>query len=195
VDADLDKQKEREDKLSQVYLAIISRYKDYIEEKEGLSVAELPRLVTPSDPKVKEKVDEIKEGFLNYDYLGNFKEASIRAHEFVRDQITEAILPLQFWLTPDETLTFRLGDQMDKNMLLCSIFIGLGNPSAKVFVKISDSARGVFVYFEFKGRIYLFDIEGAVKEFDGKEQMLLGMGLKEETTAYEFNNQMYADIY
>src|SRR5271169_6510879 len=120
MDGSIDKQQEKEDKLSQVYLAIISRYKDYIEEKEGLSVAELPRLVTPNDPKVKEKVAELKASFLNYDYNGNFREASVRAHDFVKNDITEAILPLQFWLTPEETLTFRLGDAMDKNMLLCS---------------------------------------------------------------------------
>jgi len=192
--ASSDKQ-DKENKLSQVYLAIISRYKDYIEEKESLSVAELPVLVTPNEMAVKKKVEEIKAGFLNYDYDSNFREASIRAHEFVKKEITEAILPLQFWLTPEETLTFKLGDSIDKNILLCSIFIGLGNPSSKVFVKIAETARKVSVYYELKGKTYLFDIEDGIKEFDSKESMLKTMDLKEETTAYEFNNQMYADIY
>lgn len=190
-----DKLSDKESRLNQIYLAIISRYKDYIEEKESLSVAELPVLVTPNDTKVKEKAAELKAGFLNYDYDGNFKEASTRAYDFVKKEITEATLPLQFWLTPEETLTFKLGDSIDKNILLCSIFIGLGNPSAKVFVKIGDAARKVFVYYEFKDKIYLFDIEGGIKELDSKDSMLKTMDLKEETTAYEFNNQMYADIY
>lgn len=186
---------DKEDRLNQVYLAIISRYKDYIEEKESLSVAELPVLVTPNEPKVREKVEELKGSFLNYDYDTNFREASIRAYDFVKRELTEAVLPLQFWLTPEETLTFKLGDSIDKNILLCSLFIGLGNPSSKVFVKIADTARKVSVYYEFKGRTYLFDIEDGIKEFESKEPMLKTMDLKEETTAYEFNNQMYADIY
>ena len=140
-------------------------------------------------------MDEIKASFLNYDYNGNFREATIRSHDFVKNGITEATLPLQFWLTPEETLTFKLGDPMDKNMLLCSIFIALGNPSAKVFVKMGDGSRKVFVYYEFESKLYLFDIDAGIKEFDSKELMLKSMELKEETTAYEFNNQMYADIY
>ena len=186
---------EKENRLNQLYLAIISRDKEYIEEKEGLSVAELPTLVMPSNTKVKEKVDEIKSGFLNYSYDKDFKEASNRAYEFVKKNIGDVTLPLQFWLTPDETITFMLGDIMDKNILLCSILIGLGNPSTKVFVKMEeDGSRKVFVHYEFKERLCVLDEKGS-KEFSHKEEMLKSLHLGEETVAYEFNNQMYADIY
>ena len=36
-------------KINQVYVSIILRYKDYIEEKERISVAELPRFVIPKN--------------------------------------------------------------------------------------------------------------------------------------------------
>lgn len=185
---------EREAKLSKIYLAIISRYKDYIEEKEGLSVAELPTLVMPNSEKVAGKANEIKSRFINYTYEENFHEASLIAFQAVKREVNEVILPLQFWLTPEETLEFMMGDQMDKNILLCSLLIRLGNPSSKVFVKMSDATRGVFVYYAFKNRIYLFDFEDGAKEFPNKEAMLVGFGIDEDTTAYEFNNQMYADI-
>lgn len=45
----------REGRLNNLYLAVISRYKEYIEEKEGLSVAELPTLVTPNSEKVAKR--------------------------------------------------------------------------------------------------------------------------------------------
>ncbi len=184
---------DKANRMNQLYIAIISRYKEYIEEKEGLSVAELPTLVMPTNQKVKEKVDDIKSGFLNYNYENDFREASARAHEFVRKEIADVVLPLQFWLTPDETLTFMLGDVMDKNILLCSMLIGLGNPSAKVFVRMPENAREVFVYYEFKNTIHV--LEDKIKEFNSKDEMLKSLNMTEETVAYEFNNQMYADIY
>jgi hypothetical protein len=186
---------EREKRLNELYLAIISRYKDYIEEKEGLSVAELPTLVMPANPKVVEKVTEIEAGFLNYNYDADFSEAAVKAYEFVKKDIAEAALPLQFWLTPDETLTFMMGDIMDKNILLCSMLIDLGNPSAKVFVRLEESVRKVFVYYEFNGKVRVMDTDEGMKEFNTKDEMLASLGMSEETTAYEFNNQMYVDIF
>ncbi len=187
-------QNERERRLNQIYLAIISRYKDYIEEKEGLSVAELPTLVMPSEQRVASKVDEIKASSLNYSYDDNFYSASVDAYNFVRMEIEDTILPLQFWLTPEETLEFMMGDSMDKNILLCSLLIKLGNPSAKVFVKMPESTRKVFVYYEFKDKFYLMDLENNVQEFENRGLMLKRLDIQGETIAYEFNNQMYADI-
>ncbi|MGI0100391.1 MAG: hypothetical protein ACREBH_01550 [Candidatus Micrarchaeaceae archaeon] len=185
---------ERDGSLNRLYLAIISRYKDYIEEKEGLSVAELPTLVTPANHKVAEKVEEIKAGFLNYDYEANFIEASGKAFMFVKDEIADTVLPLQFWLTPEETLTFMLGDHMDKNILLCSMLVCLGNPSSKVLVRLNDGSRKVVTYCEFYGSMRMFDLEDAEREFKTKEEAVSYMGMDSDASIYEFNNQMYADI-
>lgn len=184
---------EKEKRLNQLYLAIISRYKDYIEEKENLSVAELPTLVIPNNIRVKEKADEIKSGFLNYNYEANFGEAATRTIEFINNEIPDVILPLQFWLTPEETLTFMLGDVMDRNILLCSILIALGNPSAKVLVMMFENSRSVIVHYEFKDKLYMLD-ETGTKEFNSKEEMLKSFEVNDEAIVYEFNNQMYADI-
>ena len=185
---------DREHRLNEIYLTIISRYKEYIEEKEGVSVAELPTLVTPNNEKVAEKVEEIKASFLNYTYDENFYEASLIAYEFVKSGVEDVVLPLQFWLTPDETLAFMMGDVMDKNILLCSLLVKLGNPSARVFVKMEESTRCVFVYYEYKSSFYMLD-NGEVREFKDKDSLLGTLDFREETIAYEFNNQMYADLY
>jgi hypothetical protein len=195
MEASSGRKSDREFRLNQTYLAIISRYKDYIEEKEGLSVAELPTLVMPNNDKVKQKAEELKSGFLNYVYQSNFQEAATRSYEFVKKELDDVVLPLQFWLTPDETLEFMMGDGMDKNILLCSLLIRLGNPSSKVLVKMIDNSRKVFVHYEFKEKIYLLDIENGIKEFASREAMIKTMEIGDETIAYEFNNQMYADIY
>jgi hypothetical protein len=184
----------KEYRLRQLYLAIVSRYKEHIEEHESLSIAELPSLVTVKNEKVIAKAQEIIDGFSTYDYDSDFYNASMRAFEFVKDSIDEVVLPVQFWLLPEETLSFMMGDLLDRNILLCALLVRLGNPSAKVFVKIKGSARDSFVYCEFNNKVYIMDISSGIREFDSKKAMLDSLGIDDETTAYEFNNQSYADV-
>ncbi len=184
----------REVKLNQLYLAIITRYRDYIEEHEHLSVAELPSLVTPKNGAVEGKAAEIKSSFGTYSYKSSFKEASLKAFEFVKSEIEDAILPLQFWLTPEETLTFLTGDMIDKNVLLCSLLISLGNPSAKVLVCMKDGSRQVYTYYELDGRISLMELKDGITEFGSKADMLRTVGAGEDSISYEFNDKMYVDL-
>ncbi len=181
------------DRLNQLYLAVILRYRDHIEEKENLSVAELPRLVTPESQLVSRTADEIKGE--EYVYEANFYEASLKAQEFVRDKIDGVLLPVQFWILPDETIKFRLGDSIDNSILLCSLLIKLGNPSTKVLISIREDTRKAYVYCEFNNSIYLFDISEGVDAFQTKEDMLKHVGIDENSTAYEFNDKMFLDIY
>jgi hypothetical protein len=184
---------EKQAKMNQVYLAIISRYRDYIEERENISVSELPTLVTPKADLVVRLANGIRSELGSYLYDKHFPEAAAKAVEYVRTQIDEIRLPLEFWLTPEETIKFRIGDTIDRNILLCSLLVELGNPSAKVLVLIDGTMRS-FNYFEFNGRYLLVDLETGVKGFESREAMLASLNMGEESTAYEFNNQKYEDI-
>ncbi|MDE1857067.1 MAG: hypothetical protein KGH98_03205 [Candidatus Micrarchaeota archaeon] len=185
---------EREAKLNQLYLAIISRYKEYIEEKESIAVAELPTLVSPKNPLVVAKANEIKSSFGTYNYSARFNDAGRIAFDFVRTRVGEVTLPLQFWISPEETLRFMMGDVMDKNILLCSLLIALGNPSAKVLVTIRDSSLKAVTYYELNGKAYAMDLSSGIKEYQGNDAFVATLGIDDETTAYEFNDQMYRDI-
>lgn len=185
---------DKEYRLRQLYLAIVMRYKAHIEEHESLSIAELPSMVTVKNDKVIAKAQEITNKFASYDYDRDFYDASMQVFAFVKDSIAEIVLPVQFWLLPEETLTFLMGDLLDRNILLCALLVRLGNPSAKVFVKIKDTTRGSFVYCEFNNKVYVLDISSGIKEFDSKKTMLDSLGIDDDTTAYEFNNQSYADV-
>lgn len=185
---------ERELKLNQVYLAIISRYKEYIEEKENISVAELPTLVMPKSEPVVKKSETIKNEFGNYNYKENFYEASVKAFHHIKENIEDIAMPLQFWLTPEETLSFALGDIFDRNVLLASILINLGNPSTKVLVSTREGARKVLTYYEFGGNFYVFDLNNTVKEYKTKDEIIKSLNIDEDTTSYEFNDKMYIDI-
>ncbi|MGC8687348.1 MAG: hypothetical protein ACP5RM_01460 [Candidatus Micrarchaeia archaeon] len=185
--------KSKAEKISQLYLAIIMRYKDLIEEKERLSVAELPTLVTPKDSRVIMAVEQIKGQFSNYTYEENFIEAAKKSFDFVKNSIEDITLPVQFWLTPADTLNFGIGDFIDKNILLCSMLIQLGNPSSKVLVTI-DSSMQAFVYFEYNKQFYLLDQKDGIREFGSKDLLYNSVLVDKDSTAYEFNNQTYSDI-
>lgn len=185
---------DRSGTLAALYLAIISRYKDYIEESENLSVAELPSLVTPKDQVVQRKAEEIKSKLSPYYFESKFGDAAKLAFDFIKNEITEVAMPVQFWLRPRETLTFSVGDSIDRNILMCSILIALDNPSARVLVCIKGNLRRVFVYCEFGGKLMLFDLNDGMSSPASKDEVIKGLGIDDETAAYEFNDQSYLDI-
>ncbi|HVC58697.1 MAG TPA: hypothetical protein VND15_04465 [Candidatus Acidoferrales bacterium] len=185
---------EKHAKMSQVYLAIISRYREYIEEKENISVAELPTLVTPKAELVVRLAGSIKSELEPYTYDRHFPEAAAKAVEFVRTRIDDIKLPLEFWLSPEDTIKFGMGDVIDKNILLCSVLVALGNPSSKVLVVIDGTMRS-YNYFEFNGRHLLIDFPTGIKGFPTREAMLSSLSTNEDSTVYEFNNQRYEDLF
>ena len=87
-----------------------------------------------------------------------------------------------------------MGDVIDKNILLCSLLVALGNPSSKVLVVIDGNMRS-YNYFEFNGRHWLVDLSTGIKEFGSREAMLSSISIGEDSTVYEFNNQRYEDIF
>lgn len=181
-------------KLNQLYLAIIMRYKDTIEQGEHKSLAELPALVTPKNEHVVKKADEIKGSLGMYIYNTAFYEASIDAFYFVKNNIDDASMPLQFWQTPEETLSFGIGDTIDKNILLASLLIALGNPSAKVIVHIRDNKRRILTYYEFERKAYALDFSTGFKRYDNREELIRSLGMDADSAAYEFNDSIYRDM-
>jgi hypothetical protein len=184
---------ERLRKLNAIYLRIINRYRDHIGEEESLSVAELPRLVTPKNRSVVEKAEEIKNGFEQYSYERDFYAASVTAYEFVRNKIDEINLPVEFWLEPAETIEFAAGEKLDRYTLLCSLIIALGNPSAKILIIEKNERLNPVLYYELDG-IYLISFDSEIRKFGTKEEMLAQIGIEEDLVAYEFNDKMYIDI-
>ena len=189
-----DKVLEREIRLNQLYLGIISKYKEYIEEMEHISIAELPSLVTPKKELIVKKAEEIKGEFGSYVYESHFYEASINAFAYVRDSVLETTMPVQFWLTAEDTLRFGIGDVIDRNILLCSLLSALGNPSAKVLVSIKEDIRRVLTYYELNGRAYILDFVSGFRKFESRDALLKSLNLDDESTAYEFNESLYNEI-
>ncbi|MDE1845949.1 MAG: hypothetical protein KGH53_01555 [Candidatus Micrarchaeota archaeon] len=183
-------------KYNQIYLEIILRYKDYIEQNENLNVAELPKLITPTNENVITATNKVKSTFDNYSYNSNFLSAAKLAYEFVTVHISHVSLPIEFWLYPSDTIKCEAGDIFDKATLLCSMMIALGNPSTRVISSVKPNDRRFIVYCEFDDAVFAFDLDRGLIRFDTKEKLIGSLVLKEndDTTAYEFNDKMYESL-
>lgn len=179
-----------------IYLEIIMRYKEQIEEREGLYLVDLPKLVTPTDENVVLLAREIQGNFPAYNFDANFPEAARLAYEYVKNKITPISLPIQFWLKPAQTIRYSAGDIFDKAVLLCSILIAMGNVSSRIIVVAKDTERSFIVYAELKDRLMVIDLEKGVRDFASLDDLLkeLNVNGDNDTTAYEFNDKMYRDI-
>lgn len=180
-----------------IYLEIIMRYRDQIEEQEGMHVAELPKLVTPENENVQLIASNIKDKFLTYDYDKHFLEAAKHAHQYVKDTIVTIDLPIQFWQRPADTIKYKAGELFDKTTLLCSILLALGSGSAKAIIAIKESERSFSTYFEFEGGVYSIDLDTGMTRHRDVNDMLVRLGIgseNEEVSAYEFNDKSYKDI-
>lgn len=183
-------------KYNNIYLEIITRYKDYIEENEGLSVVALPKLVTPDDESVGLVVRTIKEKLPLYSYDEHFGRAARLAYDYIKGSITEISLPFQFWLKPGETIRYEAGDRFDMAVLLCSLLLALGSSNAKAMVVSKESGSSFYVYFEWKGRFTVMSLENGISDYGSMQELASGLGIaeREEINAYEFNDKLYNDL-
>ncbi len=183
-------------KYNALYLEIIMRYKDVIETGETIYVVELPKLVTPEDETVLSIAGKMTSGFHIYNYEENFLEAVRKAHDYVQNEIATISPPVQFWLRPSQVVNLQAGDTFDKVVLLCSVMIALGNPSATILTAVRDEDKRHVVLCEYKGELIVVDLEDGIKTVKSKEEALELIGIKtvEGMTAYEFNNKMYNDL-
>ncbi len=183
-------------KYNALYLEIIMRYREKIEEGERLHLAELPKLVTPYEEAVAASVNKIKESFPSYSYDQDFQEAAKKANEFVKSSVARVSPPLQFWLTPSEVISIGAGDVLDQAVLLCSLLIGLGNLSSKVIGTVKGEEKAYAVYYELDGKIFVIELGKEMSEVKDKNELLakLGVYMGSETTAYEFNDKMYGSL-
>ena len=185
-------------RYNKLYLDIIMRYKEYIEENEHMHIADLPKLVVPDNERVAEVCKSITAKLPFYRYEENFPDAARLAFDYVTRDITSVTLPVQFWLTPEEVISNGAGDVFDKAVLLCSMLIKLGSTSSKVMIAVSgDEKRTVVVYSELDGgKLLAMDLEKGPIEFGGKNALLDSLPVKgdNEAVVYEFNDKMYSDL-
>jgi hypothetical protein len=183
-------------KYNNLYLTIIMRYKEYIEENENVYMAELPRLITPEDSPIVAAVEGIKSNFNPYSFEANIEAAEKEAYSYVVKNICSLEMPIQFWQLPRDAIMNGAGDAFDRACVLCSMLVCLGDLSSRILVMANESERKVIVYSEANSRITAFDFDHGIKTFKAFEEMKDYFALKSsnEPSIYEFNDKLFRNI-
>lgn len=163
-----------------LYSIIVDRYKDIIESKEEKSVSTLKYLINPEDKFIHSKVDEIKKEFQEY----SIEKAVIKSIEYIKT-IKTIKWPVSFWLSFEDMDKFKLGDEMDKCLFLCSLFKALDIES-KILV---DEDKKPFVFLNIDSLFFLIDCEEGIKIQGSKEEIL-----NSKTFIYSFSDKEYEDL-
>lgn len=177
-----------------IYRKIVEKYRLLIETSENKSIPELRSLVKPQNPSIVELVDRLTREFKPYEYERDFLTATQKAYEFVKDEIKNEHVPVEFWLSPEDIMELKAADEIDKAIFLCSILIALGNKGAKVVVEMKGGLKHAFVMFGFGNRYYLFDPVHNINLAGSKEilEAQISTGRDEENKlVYEFNDIGY----
>jgi len=178
-----------------LYRKILDRYKDIIEKSESKTLAEMKGLIDPENPSIRSLRERIASEFRPYIFEKDFEKAAQKAFEFMRDEVANEQMPIDFWLSSQDVLELRAADEMDKSVFLCSLLASLENDSARVAVA-SDHKAHSFVIFEWKGSFHLFDPVHDVR-MSGEKDLVLEEHRKKfgwKKIEYEFNSRSYQEF-
>ncbi|PIT84074.1 hypothetical protein COU37_05450 [Candidatus Micrarchaeota archaeon CG10_big_fil_rev_8_21_14_0_10_45_29] len=185
--AELKKQISELELQLELYNLIIERYRKFIEDGESKSVSELRLLVRPMDSSIIEMKISIEDSFNPYSYDSNFLLATQRAMDtiFAWKRVK---MPLSFWMGFDDMIRLRAADDIDRAIILCSLFRALGSQSARVLLGKDKTA---WVSFLFGQKQYVVDIGQKTMstyplDEDGIKQFMYNI-------QYSFNEKDYED--
>lgn len=169
--------------LYRLYRVLLSKYADLINEKEKRTIGEVKALVNPNDLTIQSLAGRFKkEGFV---FSIDFLDCAQQAFGFVSDEIkfAKSDVRLSYWLSPKEILEFKVADDEDQSVFLCSLFAALGDLNAQVVIaEMDDLNTHAFVVTEFDNRFFLLDpvLHHSFFEFSGNRQ--------EALAKYSYNN-------
>ena len=172
------------DKLKlRLYKLLLQKYSETINEREKRTIGEIKALVNGEDLTIQSVLEDFKPE--KYDFKSHYSKAAEKAFEFVSNEIDfiEPDINLNYWLTPKEIMTEKIGDDEDLALFLCSLLAGLGDEKAEVVIAELDNLKThAFVITEIDEKFYALDPsqKHGFSEFCGrKEEVLL---------KYEFNS-------
>ncbi len=137
-------------KKNKLYLLMLNRYKEYINEKESKTVAEMRATIKPqSDFIINLKKTMISD---YYKYERDFLGAVNKAVDYLR-KIDTCEFAINFWMDFEEIQEMGAADSVNKAVLFASLIRSLGCDKTKVMVTKSGNC---YVNFVYNGEAYLF---------------------------------------
>jgi hypothetical protein len=135
-------------KKAAVYLLMLNRYRDLINERETKTITEIRSMVKPRQPYVEILLKRI---IPEWPQIGAM-EAIERLVGYLRS-VETCEFALTFWMKPEEMDELRVADQANKSILFAAFLRSLGFEKVKVFVMKSGS---YYVWFFLNNEEYLF---------------------------------------
>ncbi|MFH1255845.1 MAG: transglutaminase-like domain-containing protein [Candidatus Diapherotrites archaeon] len=181
-----------------LYRILLEKYTGLINESEKKTVGELKALVDGQDLSVQSLVNDFKPE--NYSFEKNFLQSAEQVFDFIVSNISfvDAELEINFWLSPSEILTEKLGDDEDLSVLLCSCLMALGDRKAEVIIaELDNLSTHAVVSTELGGKFFLLDPsqKKPFNEFSGEKKDVLKKysfrGAKIKRFLYKFNRDSY----
>jgi len=189
---DMEKLKEKLHKL------LLRRYTDFINIKETKTVGELKQLVTKDDLTIQSLLSKYQTP--KYSFEKSYLSTAKKIYYFLTEEIdcVKADVDINFWLTPKEILSDKIGDDEDLAVFLCSILYTLGDEKAEVVVaEMENLTTHALVITEFDNTFILLDPSQKVKfeSFIGRKEKVLDNysynDSKIKRFLYKFNHNNY----
>jgi len=181
-----------------LYSLLLSKYSTNISEFEKKTVGQIKALISDDDLTVQSFLEGIKPE--EYSFESNYLETANTAFQYFIKNIeyVDADLDINFWLTPKEILTNKIGDDEDLAVLLCSMLYSLGDKEAEVVIaELDNLTTHAFVITKYKGEFILLDPsqKKAFETYKGQKKDVLNnysfKGATIKRFLYRFNHGKY----
>jgi len=173
-----------ESKKNKLYLLMLNRYKEHINEKETKTIAEMRGTIKPQS----EFIVNLKKKMLgdDYKYEKDFLNAVNKAIEYLRG-IETFEFAINFWMNFEEIEAVKAADSINKAVLFASLIRSFGSDDTKVLVAKSGNYYGGFKY---DGVNYLFVPKtSSLLAGDDASNIIASDSLK-----YSFNDREYVNF-
>ncbi len=188
------------EKLNQckLYGILLEKYAELINEKERRTIGEIKALVNKDDLTIQSILSDIKPS--EYAFPKDYLPTAEKALSFVQNKINyvESEINLNYWLSPKEIFSSKVGDDEDISVFLCSLLFALGDENTSVIIAEFDNLRThAFIALEFEGKFYILDPsqKHSFADFSGTKEEALQKysfkGAKIKRFLYKFNNTTY----
>jgi len=181
-----------------LYELLLKKYSDLINEFEKKTVGEIKALVNADDLSVQSLLQDFKDE--NYSFEKDYLNSTKKAFSFLVEEINfvKSDLDLNFWLSPREMLSKKVGDDEDLAVFLASILSALGDKNAEVIIaELENYSTHAFVVTTFNEKFYLLDPSQhhGFEDFSGNKAKVLGKysfnNSKIKRFLYKFNKEKY----
>jgi len=181
-----------------LYRLLLEKYADIVNENEKRTIGEIKGLVNGDDLTIQSILTDFKNP--GYEFQSGYLEAAGKVLQFVMKEIdyVDPELNLNYWFSPKEVFSAKIGDDEDLAVFLCSLLLGLGDENAAVVIaELNNLRTHAFVVTEFGGKFFILDPsqQHSFCDYSGsREESLQKYSFKKakiKRFLYKFNHSAY----